>query len=218
VPSAAEPESAGGFVLTMVTDGGQGGGPRGALLERAARAARAGVDVIQVREKDLSDRALLAVVSAVRAALYSTKARLLVNGRPDVALAAGADGVQVPEEGLPVAEVKRAFPSLTVGASCHSLDAVRRAAGDGADFVLLGPVFATPGKGERTLGLDLLAAAAAAVAVPVHAIGGVTPARVPALRAAGARGGAAIRPFLEGPADAIIRAFRDAEGGRPFPR
>jgi thiamine-phosphate pyrophosphorylase len=79
-------------------------------------------------------------------------------------------------------------------------------------------VFATPGKEERTLGLDVLAASASAVAVPVHAIGGVTPARVPALRAAGARGGAAIRPFLEGPADAIIRAFRDAEGGRPFPR
>jgi thiamine-phosphate pyrophosphorylase len=152
----------------------------------------------------------------MRAALSATKARLLVNGRPDIALAAGADGVQVPEEGLPVAEVKRAFPSLTLGASCHSLDAVRRAAGEGADFVLLGPVFATPGKEGRTLGLELLAAAAA-VAVPVHAIGGVTPARVPALRAAGARGGAAIRPFLEGPADAIIQAFRDAEGGRPFP-
>jgi thiamine-phosphate diphosphorylase len=217
VPSAAEAAAAGGFVLTMVTDGGQGGGPIDSLLERAARAARAGVDVIQVREKGLSDRALLAVVSAVRAALSATKARLLVNGRPDIALAAGADGVQVPEEGLPVAEVKRAFPSLTLGASCHSLDAVRRAAGDGADFVLLGPVFATPGKEGRTLGLELLAAAASAVAVPVHAIGGVTPARVPALRAAGARGGAAIRPFLEGPADAIIQAFRDAEGGRPFP-
>ena len=200
----------------MVTDGGQTGAPASALVARVAAAARAGVDLVQVREKALSDRALLAVVSAVQAALASTATRLLVNGRPDVALAAGAHGVQVPEDGLPIAEVKRAFPSLTVGASCHSVDAVRRAAGEGADFVLLGPVFATPGKEERTLGLDLLAAAAAAVSVPVHAIGGVTPARVPALRAAGARGGAAIRPFLEGPADAIIRAFRDAEGGRPF--
>jgi thiamine-phosphate pyrophosphorylase len=200
----------------MVTDGGQAGAPASALVARVAAAARAGVDLVQVREKALSDRALRAVVSAVQAALASTSTRLLVNGRPDVALAAGAHGVQVPEDGLPVAEVKRAFPSLTVGASCHSVDAVRRAAGEGADFVLLGPVFATPGKEERALGLDVLAAAAAAVSVPVHAIGGVTPARVPALRAAGARGGAAIRPFLEGPADAIIRAFRDAEGGRPF--
>ena len=201
----------------MVTDGGGPGAPVDALVARVAAAARAGVDLVQVREKTLSDRALLAVVSAVRAALASTSTRLLVNGRPDVALAAGAYGVQVPEEGLPVAEVKRAFPSLTVGASCHSVEAARRAAGEGADFVLLGPIFATPGKEERTLGLDVLAAAAAAVAVPLHAIGGVTPARVPALRAAGARGGAAIRPFLEGPADAIIRAFREAEGGRPFP-
>ena len=201
----------------MVTDGGGAGAPVDALVARVAAAARAGLDLVQVRETTLSDRALLAVVTAVRAALASTATRLLVNGRPDVALAAGAYGVQVPEEGLPVAEVRRAFPSLTVGASCHSVEAARRAAGEGADFVLLGPVFATPGKEERTLGLDVLAAAAAAVAVPVHAIGGVTPARVPALRAAGARGGAAIRPFLEGPADAIIRAFREAEGGRPFP-
>jgi thiamine-phosphate diphosphorylase len=201
----------------MVTDGRGRAASIEALVERAAAAARAGVDVVQVREKTLSDRALLAVVSAVRAALRPLPTRLLVNGRPDIALAAGADGVQVPEDGLPVADVKRAFPSLTVGASCHSVDAVRRAAGEGADFVLLGPVFATPGKEERVLGLDVLAAAASAVAVPVHAIGGVTPARVPALRAAGARGGAAIRPFLEGPADAIVRAFREGEAGPARP-
>lgn len=197
----------------MVTDGRGRAASIDALVARAAAAARAGVDMVQVREKTLSDRALLAVVSAVRSALRPLPTRLLVNGRPDIALAAGADGVQVPEDGLPVADVKRAFPSLTVGASCHSVDAVRRAAGEGADFVLLGPVFATPGKEERALGLDVLAAAASAVVVPVHAIGGVTPARVAALRGAGARGGAAIRPFLEGPADAIVRAFRDGEAG-----
>jgi thiamine-phosphate pyrophosphorylase len=201
----------------MVTDGRGRAASIEALVERAAAAARAGVDVVQVREKTLSDRALLAVVSAVRAALRPLPTRLLVNGRPDIALAAGADGVQVPEDGLPVADVKRAFPSLTLGASCHSVDAVRRAAGEGADFVLLGPVFATPGKEERALGLDVLAAAAAAVVVPVHAIGGVTPARVAALRGAGARGGAAIRPFLEGPADAIVRAFREGEAGPARP-
>ena len=217
MPSAAEPARAGGFVLTMVTDGRGGAASIESLVERVAAAARAGVDMVQVREKTLSDRALLAVVSAVRAALRPLATRLLVNGRPDIALAAGADGVQLPEDGLPVADVKRAFPSLTVGASCHSVDAVRRAAGEGADFVLLGPVFATPGKEERVLGLDVLAAAASAVAVPVHAIGGVTPARVPALRAAGARGGAAIRPFLEGPADEIVRAFRDGEAGPARP-
>src|SRR5205085_9853442 len=116
------------------------------------------------------------------------------------------------EEGLPVAEVRRAFPSLALGASCHSVESARRAGGDGAHFVLLGPIFATPGKEERALGLDTLAEACAVAGVPVHAIGGVEPARVDALRRAGAQGGAAIRPFLEGPPDEIIRAFRAASG------
>jgi thiamine-phosphate pyrophosphorylase len=216
VPSATERAGGDHFVVTMVTDRGHLGAA--ALIGRAARAARAGVDAIQVREKDLADRALCELVSAVVAAAAGTGTRVLVSGRPDVALAAGAAGVQLPEEGLAVADVRRAFPSLTVGASCHSVEAVRRAAGEGADFVLLGPVFPTPGKEDRALGTAVLAAATAAVAVPVHAIGGVTPARVPALRAAGAMGGAAIRPFLAAATDEIMRAFRDAEGGVSFPR
>ena len=215
MPSAPERGTAQGFVVTLVTDRRRLGGT--AALERAGAAARAGLDCIQVREKDLADRPLQALAAAFVAAAAGTAARVLVNGRPDLAVAAGAAGVQLPEEGLPIGDVRRAFPSLTIGASCHSVEAVRRAAGEGADFVLLGPIFATPGKEERALGLAVLAEAAAAVAVPVHAIGGVTPARVAALRAAGARGAAAIRPFLEGPPDEIMRAFRAAEGGPSFP-
>jgi len=210
VPPAAE-AGAEAFVLTMVTDRRRLAGLP-ALVERAGRAARAGVDAIQVREKDLPARALARLVRAVRAAVAGTATRVLVNGRPDLALATGADGVQLPEEGLAVGEVRRAFPSLVVGASCHSAEAARRAAAEGAHFVVLGPVFATPGKEERALGLEVLARACAVAGVPVHAIGGVEPARVPALRAAGACGGAAIRPFVEGPPDEIIRAFRAAAG------
>lgn len=215
MPSVPEPAAAHRFLLTLVTDRRRLGGPAASLA--AATAARAGLDFIQVREKDLGDRPLRALAASFVAAASGTATRVLVNGRPDIAVAAGAAGIQLPEEGLPLRDVRRAFPSLTIGASCHSVEAVRRAAGDGADFVLLGPVFATPGKEERALGLAVLAEAAAAVAVPVHAIGGVTPDRVAALRAAGARGGAAIRPFLEAPPDEIMRAFRAAEGGLPFP-
>jgi thiamine-phosphate pyrophosphorylase len=191
----------------MVTDRGRSGAEP--LLARVEAAARAGVDFVQVREKDLGDRALRELVAAVVARVAGTSTRVLVSGRPDVALATGAAGVQLPEEGLAVADVRRAFPTLVVGASCHSVEAVRRAAGDGAHFVLLGPVFETPGKEARALGTEVLAAAAAA-APAVHAIGGVTPARVPLLLAAGARGGAAIRPFREGAADEAVRAFREA--------
>jgi thiamine-phosphate pyrophosphorylase len=199
------------FVLTMVTDRRRL--PSGALAARAGEMARAGVDAVQVREKDLSDRALRELAGEVRASLAGTPTRLLVNGRPDVALAAGADGVQLPEEGLPVRDVKRAFPTLAVGASCHSVEAARRAAGEGADFVLLGPIFPPSGKEARALGLEAVRAAVAAVAVPVHAIGGLTPRRAAEVLAAGARGAAGIAAFLEGSADAIMSAFREADRG-----
>ena len=117
----------------------------GDLPALAAAAAAAGVDWIQIREKDLPDAALVRLARAVMEAVARTRTRVLVNGRPDVAKLAGVHGVQLPEAGLPVAEVRRCFPGLTLGASCHSLDGARRAEADGADFVLLGPVFATSG-------------------------------------------------------------------------
>jgi thiamine-phosphate pyrophosphorylase len=202
--------------LTLVSDRRRMAG--GDLPAAAAAAARAGIDYIQVREKDLLDGALARLAAAVVQAVAGTGTRVLVNGRPDVALVAGAAGVQLPEEGLPVAAVKRSFPRLVVGASRHSLEGARRAEDEGADFVLLGPVFATPGKEDRVLGLDALAEAAGALRVPVHAIGGVTAETAGRARAAGARGLAAIRPFLQGDVAEAVRALRTAAGGeRPRP-
>lgn len=183
------------------------------LPELARRAAVSGVDLFQVREKDLADGALCAAVRAVVAAAGARAAdglRVLVSGRPDVAEAAGADGVQLPEAGLPVADVRRAFPRLVIGASCHSADAAVRAAEAGADHVVFGPVFATPGKEARAAGLDALAAVTARVRVPVYAIGGASPDRAAELRAAGAFGMAAIRPFLSGEVAAAVLAYRRA--------
>jgi thiamine-phosphate pyrophosphorylase len=191
----------------------------GDLPRLAAAAARAGVDWIQVREKDLPDRELARLTRAVVRAIEGTPARVLVSGRPDVATVAGADGVQLPEEGLPVSEVKRSFPRLVVGASRHSVEGARRAEADGADLVLLGPIFATPGKEGRALGLDPLGDAACALRIPVHAIGGVSTETAGAACAAGARGLAAIRAFLQEDAAAAVRALRMAAragaGGAP---
>jgi thiamine-phosphate pyrophosphorylase len=187
------------------------------LPELARRAAASGVDFFQVREKDLADGALRAAVRAVVEAAGPRAAdglRILVSGRPDVAEAAGADGVQLPEEGLPVAEVRRAFPGLVIGASCHSADAAARAAEAGADHVVFGPVFATPGKEARAAGLDALAAVVARASLPVYAIGGASPDRAAELRAAGACGVAAIRPFLAGEVAAAVLAYRRGWAGR----
>lgn len=180
------------------------------LVALAAEAARAGVDFIQVREKDLAAGALRRLAAAVVAAAEGTRLRVVVNGRPDVAQVAGAHGVQLPEEGLPVAEVRRAFPGLLVGASRHSLEGAHRAEEEGAHFVVLGPVFATPGKEERALGLAAFTEACRRLRVPVHAIGGVHPGNARQVLEAGAAGLAAIRPFLEGDVAATVRAFRAA--------
>src|SRR6185436_6285168 len=112
--STPEPEHPPAPALMLVSDRARQGSRT--LPERAREAAAAGVDWVQVRERGLSDAALLGLVAAVQAAVEGSATRVLVNGRPDVALAARAAGVQLPEAGLPVREVRRAFPTLAVGA------------------------------------------------------------------------------------------------------
>jgi thiamine-phosphate pyrophosphorylase len=192
------------ITLTLVTDRTRAGAPLQALLREAARA---GLDRVQVREKDLPGRALLELVRALLAAVAGTGTEVFVNARPDVASAAGAHGVQLPERGLPVRDVRRSFPRLRVGASRHSVEGALSAAEQGAHFVVLGPIFATPGKAGRALGLEALREASARVAVPIHAVGGIEPENARAATSAGAEGLLAIRPFLAEPA-AALAAFR----------
>jgi thiamine-phosphate pyrophosphorylase len=148
----------------------------GNLLPVVERAVAAGVDLIQIREKDLETRALLALVEAAMARARGTVTRILVNDRLDAALTARADGVHLPGHGFPVAAVRRAYPELLIGASCHDLDELRAAEAGGADFAVFGPVFAPLSKaGERPpVGVGKLGEAARAVKIPVLALGGVT--------------------------------------------
>jgi thiamine-phosphate diphosphorylase len=178
-----------------------------ALAGRVRLAARAGLHFVQVREKDLSGGALFELVREIVDAVAGTEARVLVNGRPDVARAAGAHGVQLPADGLPVAAVRAAFPELLVGASCHGAAEVLKAAGEGASFAIVGPVFATPGKESRALGAGALAGIVRGAAIPIFAIGGIDAATVGAAGAAGVRGVAAIRPFLDDEPAAVVRAL-----------
>ncbi len=196
-------------VLMLVTD--RRLLPEGGLAGLAGEAARAGVDLVQVREKDLGDGALVRLAGEICAAVKGTSARVLVNGRPDVATLAGAHGVQLPERGLPAAEVRRAFPRLLIGVSCHSPEAVAAAEDQGADFAVLGPIFATRGK-EQPLGLASLAAAAQG-RLPVYAIGGIDAAAASRVMRAGASGLAAIRAFLGQPVAEAVRALRRGMSG-----
>jgi len=196
-------------ILCYVTDrrglpraSGLGDADSAALLTRSIdRAIAAGVDWIQVREKDLEARALEALV---RGALQASagRARILVNDRLDVALATGADGVHLGETSLPVARVaawraRAGLREFMIGASCHSLNAIRAAERDGADYVIFGPVFATPSKASfgPPQGLERLADACRDAHLPVLAIGGVTESNAAACLEAGAAGIAAIGMF-----------------------
>jgi len=159
----------------------------------------AGIDMIQLRERGLSTRALLALAEAAVAWAQGTPTRILVNDRLDVALAARAAGVHLPARGLPVADVRRAYPDLLVGASCHNLDELRRAEAGGADFVVFGPLYETASKKPYgpPLGVEKLAEAVRAAKIPVLALGGITLENAAPCLAAGAAGLAAISLFQQ---------------------
>ncbi len=171
------------------------------LIERLGEAAAAGVDAIQIREKDLEAAELLDLTRAAVAECRHHGCRIFVNGRFDVALEAGADGVHLPADGLRVADVRRHTGArLILGVSTHSLEEARAAQEEGADYVFLGPVFQTPSKRDAVpLGADGLAAAARALTVPVYGIGGIDHGSAAALAALPIAGVAVIRAVLAAP-------------------
>ncbi len=188
-------------VVCMVTDRSRFGGGAEAedrLVEAVEVAARAGVHLVQVRERDLEARALLRLVARCVDAVRGTAARVLVNDRADVALAAGAHGVHLPGHGVPARRLRANLPPhLLIGRSVHdAAEAVGAAEDGGVDYLVFGAVFETASKpGARPAGIDALREAAAAVPVPVLAIGGITAGRWADVAAAGAAGIAAIGLF-----------------------
>jgi thiamine-phosphate pyrophosphorylase len=174
------------MIRCFVTDRRQGD-----LLDLARQAIASGVDMIQVREKDLPVTALLKLVSGIRDLAAGTATRVLVNDRLDVALAAKIDGLHLPARGLPALRV-RPFVKM-LGVSTHTPEEVIAAERAGADFVIFGPIFETPGK--AAIGLPALRSVTASVRIPVLAIGGMNQERATAVLEAGAAGIAGIRMF-----------------------
>jgi thiamine-phosphate pyrophosphorylase len=176
-----------------------------------AHAIAAGVDWVQIREKDLPARRLLALAeTAVREARQHGTTRVVVNDRLDVALAAHAHGVHLGKRSMPVDLVRRlAPPEFLVGVSCHSLAEAVAAEKAGADYLLLGPIFATPSKLQYgvPLGLATLREVTLQVSIPVFALGGITADRAAACRENGAAGIAGIRVFQD--CDSVARVIRD---------
>ena len=168
-------------------------------VAQARLAVEAGVDLIQVRERDLDGRPLCALVRAVLDIARGGNTRIVVNDRVDVAVATGADGVHLRSDSFSVEEARRLMPRpLLIGRSVHS-PAEANAAND-ADYLVAGTMFASPSKRDATalLGIDGLRAIVRAADAPVLAIGGITLARLDDVAAAGAAGIAAISLFTSG--------------------
>ncbi len=165
------------------------------LIDNIARNLAAGVEWIQIREKDLSARELFDLTALALGLPNPHQAKILVNTRVDVALAAGANGAHLPG-GSPAPRRWRACSpkGFLMGVSCHTLDEVRAGEQEGADYVVFGPVFAPRSKVTdlEPRGLNRLAEAARAVRIPVLALGGITRENAPDCMRAGAAGVAAI--------------------------
>jgi len=203
--SASEPR------LCYITD-------RQALVPRSLgplirMAADAGVDMVQIREKDLPASALLELVASSLRVTRGTATRVVVNDRLDVALAASAGGVHLGGQSMPVGKVRAALgprdaQSFWVGVSCHSVAEVSAAEAAGASYVLLGPIFDTPSKRiyGPPLGLEVLGQAARNCRIPLLALGGITPERVRPCIEAGAAGIAGISIFQR--PDACLQSLK----------
>ncbi len=207
---------------------------RSALLAKVAEAARAGVDYIQLRERDLSARELETLAKDALTELRDSaplrtenrelrtgpglRTRLLINSRTDVALAAGADGVHLRADDVTPHEVRQVLKAsghgplttdhFLVAVSCHSNEDVNRAESEAADFAVLAPVFGkTNAPGTQPTGLAALRDACRAN-IPVFALGGVTIENAASCLKAGAAGIAGIRLFQENTIEDVVRALR----------
>ena len=185
-------------VLCLITDRGRLGADwEHATVERVRAAARAGVDLVQVRERELDGGPLARLVRACVDAVRGTRTRVLVNDRLDVALAAGAHGVHLRADSMPGSRVRRVVPpGFLVGRSVHSVEEAAAAADGSLDYLIFGTVFETASKpGREAAGLSALAAVSRATPLPVLAVGGITAARIEPVVAAGAAGVAGISMF-----------------------
>ncbi len=186
------------FNLYLITDRKQTKLP---LPDAVRLALEGGVRAVQLREKDLPVRELLALARELRAVTSEFGAKLFINDRVDVAVAVGADGVHLGSQSMPAGAVRAiAGDEMLIGVSCHSAEDAWDAETRGADFVTFGPVFQTPSKVRygKPVGLEALDRASKKVQIPVFGLGGINQGNALRVLRSGAYGIAVISAIFAG--------------------
>ena len=166
------------------------------------QAVEAGVRMVQIRERDLGTHDLISLSHRLLPLIRHNHAKVLLNDRIDLVIALGADGVHLRADSLPVTVARRLLgPEHLIGISTHSVEEARIAEGEGADFIVLGPIFDTPSKRPygSPLGIGILHEACRTIPLPIFAIGGITATRIPHVLSSGAYGVAVISSILQSP-------------------
>jgi thiamine-phosphate pyrophosphorylase len=164
------------------------------ITEQIEKALQGGIRALQLREKDLSPKELLAQAIEIKPIIKKYDAKLFINDRADIAEMAGADGVHLTETSVPVGEIKDKFPNLIVGVSTHAKEGALLAEAEGADFITFSPIYETPSKIQfgPPQGPIKLGQIVKSVDLPVLALGGIKLNRVPEVLEQGAHGVAVI--------------------------
>ena len=190
---------------------------RGGMHRALEGALAGGVDLFQLRDKDATDDELLAAAATARSLCEAAGALFLLNDRPDLAAASGADGVHVGQDDVPVDRARKLVGGdALVGLSTHSMQQAQAGCRTGADYIAVGPVHATPTKeGRPAIGIEPIKYAAAHVSVPWFAIGGLDAGNVGAVVKAGARRIVVVRALAQADdPEAAARTLRAATNGR----
>lgn len=208
------------YSLYLVTDRGLARGRTTAEIVRKAVAG--GVTCVQLREKQCNTWEFIKEARALAALLRPLGVPLIINDRVDVALAVGAEGIHLGQQDMPIAEARRLAPSWIIGVSAESLADAVRAETEGADYIGVSPVFATPTKTDTAppLGLEGLRAIRAAVKAPLVAIGGIHAGNARKTIRAGADGLAVVSAIVaaDDPREAAAALRREIEAARNEPR
>jgi thiamine-phosphate pyrophosphorylase len=167
------------------------------MLSQVEKALQGGIKIVQLREKNALGDEFLTKAKAMRELTLKHEALFIVNDRADIAILSDADGLHIGQDDMPIAEARKLMGSRIIGVSTHKIEEARKAAADGADYIGMGPVYATPTKeGRVPVGLDYIKQVAKEIEIPAYAIGGINLDNIEEVKSAGAVRFAVVREIM----------------------